>query len=174
MGVEVIGVDWSLAATGVCDAMGVRRTLTPPTRDRVDRLVWFFRQAQALVADLDLLATVLVFEQPYVAGPERGSSTLDLGRLYGVLDVALRHWQHRIAWVPVGTLKVFATGSGKSKKPDLRAEAIKRGGVDIADDNQCDAWWLRLMGLYQYGAPAFDLPASHVRALHSVKWPGWS
>jgi hypothetical protein len=46
VGVEVIGVDWSLAATGVCDAMGVRRTLTPPTKDRVDRLVWFFRQAQ--------------------------------------------------------------------------------------------------------------------------------
>lgn len=174
MGVEVIGVDWSLAATGVCDAMGVRRTLVPPTKDRVDRLVWFFRQAQTLVADHDLLATVLVFEQPFVAGPARGQSTLDLGRLYGVIDVALRHWQGRVAWVAPSTLKKFATGSGASKKGDLRVEAYKRGGVDIADDNQCDAWWLRLMGLYQYGAQAFDLPASHVQALHSVKWPGWS
>ena len=173
MGVQAIGVDWSLSATGVCGELGGLRTLTPPTKDEVDRLVWFFREAQALVRDLDLLGTVLVFESPFM-GQRSPGPTMQLGELYGVVKVALRHWQHRIVWVPPSTLKMYATGKGNATKPDMRAELIKRCGLDIKDDNQCDAWWLRAMALDQYGAPPVELPASHRRALHSVKWPGWS
>lgn len=174
MTVQVIGVDWSLAATGVCTEHGSLRTLAPPTKERVDRLTWFFREAQQLVTEVDILGSVLVFEQPFVAGPAKGQSTLDLGRLYGVIDVALRHWQGRIAWVAPSTLKMYATGSGSAQKGDLRAELIKRNDLDIRDDNQCDAWWLRAMGMDQYGQAVLALPQSHRRALASVKWPGWS
>lgn len=172
MSVDVLGVDLSLAATGVVTADGVRSTLTPPTKDTTDRLEWFYRQFYALVADLDVLGTILMVEAPFVAGPARGSSTLDLGMLHGVFRLATRRFVRRIVWVPPSTLKMYATGRGNATKPDMRVELVKRLELDIKDDNQVDAWWLRAMGLDRYATAPIALPQSHRRALSSVQWPG--
>lgn len=170
---NVIGVDWSLSATGVCNELGALRTLTPPTKDNVARLEWMFRQAQALVAgDVDILSTVLVFESPFMGMKGKADATMALGEMYGVVKLALRKWAGRIVWVAPSTLKVYATGRGNATKPDMRAELIKRAGVDIKDDNQCDAWWLRAMALDRLATAPLELPATHRRALASVTWPG--
>ena len=71
-----------------------------------------------------------------------------------------------------GTLKKFATGNGAAKKPDLRMALYRRAGVDVADDNQVDAWWLRQAGLQHLGDPdAVPLPQTHLSALDKVVWP---
>lgn len=172
MTVDVLGLDLSLSASGVVTADGARTTLTPPTKDTTDRLEWYYRQFYALVQDLDVLNTVLMVEQPFVMGKAHGNTTLDLGEMYGAFRLATKRFVRRIVWVPPATLKVYATGSGSATKPDLRVELFKRAGLDVKDDNQVDAWWLRAMGLDRFGAPPLALPQSHRRALANIKWPG--
>lgn len=48
----------------------------------------------------------------------------------------------------------------------------KRSGIDVPDDNQVDATWLRQMGLAHLGDPdAVPLPQTHLSALDKVAWP---
>jgi hypothetical protein len=49
--------------------------------------------------------------------------------------------------------------------------AYKRAGREFADDNQCDAWWLRAAALDHYGQPEFDLPKVQRERLAKVVWP---
>jgi hypothetical protein len=67
---------------------------------------------------------------------------------FGMLGVALLiegRWSRVTSHVvPALTIKKFWTGSGRAKKPDMIAEAQKRG-YELVDDNQADA-----VALYVY------------------------
>ena len=59
-------------------------------------------------------------------------------------------------------------------------EAYKRTGGKRdftgpgADDNQCDAWWLRQAGMCRLGImEEIDLPKVQQAALDAVDWEGW-
>lgn len=98
----------------------------------------------------------------------------ELGELGGVVKVALIGRAVPYVLVPPTVLKLYALGKGGGKGTDKTAMALaayKRAGVEFPDDNQCDAWWLRNMGLDAYGHAAFELPAGHRKALSSVAWP---
>ena len=46
----------------------------------------------------------------------------------------------------------------------------QRAGLDIADDDQVDAWWLRQMGLHLLADPdAIDLPKAQLAVLAGVR-----
>lgn len=78
----------------------------------------------------------------------------------------------RVAEVPPSTLKRYATGKGTAPKSDMRMALYKRSGIDVPDDNQVDATWLRQMGLAHLGDPdAVPLPQTHLAALDKVVWP---
>jgi hypothetical protein len=49
--------------------------------------------------------------------------------------------------------------------------AYKRFGLEFPDDNQCDAFWLRAMGLDAYHEPLAVLPAVQRDAMTKVDWP---
>ena len=53
----------------------------------------------------------------------------------------------------------------------MEVAAFKGGGVEAGDENQVDAWWLWVAGLYAVGEAPFGLPADQVAALSKVQWP---
>jgi hypothetical protein len=86
----------------------------------------------------------------------KGEALLEVGTPYIVVTPA--------------TVKTFATGKGNATKPDMRMSLYQRTGLDIRDDNQVDAWWLRALGCHLLGTPLLDLPKTHLRALDKVDY----
>ena len=92
---------------------------------------------------------MIVYEQPHLRG---GGSFLTVGltsciELFCASEGIYAHGVH------TGTLKKFATGSGKATKPEMY-EALKNGELAcpkvIQDDNHVDALWLMYYGLTHY------------------------
>jgi hypothetical protein len=69
------------------------------------------------------------------------------------------------------TLKAYATGKGNADKTAMTLAAFKRTGIEFADDNQCDAAWLRWAGLDHYSYAEFELPAAQRARLDKADWP---
>jgi Holliday junction resolvasome RuvABC endonuclease subunit len=102
-----------------------------------------------------------------------GGGHAELAGLHYLVRVGLWEREQRYVVIPPATLKKAATGRGNAPKPDLRAELIKRAGIDLADDNECDAWWLRYAALHHYGHAPFDVPQTHRDAIEKIDWPAF-
>ena len=90
----------------------------------------------------------------------------------GVVRYILVHTGTRYVTVTAATLKKFATGRGNATKPDMRMALYQRAGIDLRDDNQVDAWWLRQLGLHLLEDPErMELPQTHLAALVAVQLP---
>lgn len=165
--IEVLGLDLSLTASGIACAAGPR-TFKPFTKG-VQRLA----DVRICVdAELETHKDVVAIIEGYSFGSRNGGERL--GELGGVIRLLL--WSHDTPFVeiPPNTLKKYATGKGVATKPDMRMAMFKRAGIDEADDNAVDAWWLRQMGLSHYAPSHPDcvpMPASHVEALDKIDWP---
>jgi len=82
--------------------------------------------------------SVIIFEQPHTRG---GYATeILVGMSTRILDICATIGIESMS-VHSATLKKFATGSGKSKKPDMLL-ALSKTGISVEDDNECDAIWL--------------------------------
>lgn len=72
----------------------------------------------------------------------RRHMSTDASHCYGGFLAILTSWceHHGIAYqgVPVGTIKLFATGKGNANK-DAMVDAMKKKGFKPADDNEADA-----------------------------------
>jgi hypothetical protein len=173
----VLGLDLSITATGICTPTAELSTFRP-TLDGDARLWEIRNHVVSLLPGVELVA----IEGPFVG---RGV-TLPLAMLHGAVRVALISNSTPFLVVPPATLKTYATGRGNATKPDMRMELFKRttrtdphdtdehrthGGLDIADDNQTDAWWLRALALDLAGAPVLSLPQTHRRALDKLALP---
>ena len=157
---SVIGLDLSLTSSGICNSSGA--CITVKGQDGDDRLVHlgdtishFPRAELAVIEDLP-------------RGAMGGTST---GMAQGVARYVLRMIGVPYVLVPPSSLKTYATGKGTADKVAMALAAYKRAEVEFANDDECDAWWLRAMGLDALGEPLFELPASHRRALDKVDWP---
>ncbi len=167
---NVIGIDPSLTGTGVANADGDLTTITSKPlgdtlTDRHDRLLDIVADVLPL-DDVDLV----VIEAPSL-GQSRQGGTLDRNGLWWLLIHELHLAHHTVLEVAPATLKKYATGKGNATKPDMRVELFKRTGVDLRDDNQVDAWWLRALGHHVLGEPLVDLPQTHLAALVKVTRP---
>lgn len=172
--IDVYGLDLSLAATGVCLPDGrVGKITTPPherggvytleTRcmDIRDRIIDRINRTSGL-------RVLCVIEDVPMA---RGQLLAQLGFMQGVVRIGLLAEGIDFAMVTASQLKMFATGKGVGPKPNMRVALVQRMGIDIVDDNQCDAWWLRAMGKQALGVPLLELPLANLRALAKVQWP---
>lgn len=91
---------------------------------------------------------VIAYEQPH----HRGGAATEIA--YGFLtEVKTRAAAQRIELMPVhsSTLKKWATGKGNAGKPEMIAEA-KRRGFDPIDDNEADACLLYEYAMAELGA----------------------
>jgi Holliday junction resolvasome RuvABC endonuclease subunit len=163
---RVLALDLSLAATGVATPHGELSTIKPTSNGDIR-----YHEIQRRVRDLltDLAPDLVVMED--VPTGIRNAAAGPLAMVHGAVRTRLIDWEIPYITVPPATLKVYATGRGNAPKPDLRMELYKRTGIDVTDDNQVDAAWLRYLALDLAGQPELKLPATHRRALAKLSLP---
>lgn len=172
---NVSGVDPSIAGCGlarVVDGVVVTATIaTKPQgdalRDRLDRARFVAGRA------LDWLPTSGLF---VIEAPSFGSSSQGLRWermfLYGLLCDHLTRRGHVVEVAPT-TRAMYATGSGRSKKPEvLAAMRLSFPGVRVSNDNAADALALAAMGSRNLGLPleAVDLTKKQMAAGQTLPW----
>jgi Holliday junction resolvasome RuvABC endonuclease subunit len=160
----VLGLDLSLTATGVCLPDGSTHTIKTNTKHGDRRLLHI---GQAIANALAPGADLAVVEDL----PTHAHSAGITGMVHGVVRAALLEAGVPYVLVAPATLKKYATGAGNGDKTAMAIAALKRAGAEFADDNQCDAFWLRAAGLDRLGHPLFPLPQAQRDALDKVTWP---
>lgn len=169
----VIGLDLSLTATGIAYPDGTTATIKTRQKDGDRRLLdiaeairWAAGEGQGPMGS-DVRPVLAVLEDL----PKHAMAAGITGMVHGVARAVLLEAKVPYATVVPATLKAYATGKGSGDKTPMAMAAYKRAGVEFADDNQCDAWWLRAAGLDWLGAPLFELPKAQRERLAKVQWP---
>jgi hypothetical protein len=157
-----IGIDPSLDGTGL--AYGDELLTVRGAGDERLRLIY-----RAVVTATGGTGLAIVEDLP-----THGMGAGKTGMAQGVVRLALLHEALPYVLVAPATLKKYATGRGNATKPDMRVELLKRTGLDLRDDNQVDAWWLRALGMDLKGAPLLTMPQSHRACLAKLPAAVWS
>jgi Holliday junction resolvasome RuvABC endonuclease subunit len=163
---RVLGLDLSLTGTGIAHIDGSTCTVRTRGKDGDRRLIQIQDAVRAACAPGVDLAVIegLPTHGAYMIGT--------LGVVHGAVRVVLAILGIPYVYIPVTTLKAYATGKGGADKAKMAAAALGATGLMFADDNQCDAWWLRMAGLDRLGHAEVVLPAAQRARLGAVKkWP---
>lgn len=161
---NVVGLDLSIAATGCCHPDGEVETWKYAAKHGDLRLRYI---ADEVEASAMTCPDLFVIEDL----PTHAHGAGITGMVHGAVRTVLLELAVPYALVPPATLKKYATGKGNADKTAMALALYKRTGLELADDNQVDAWWLRAAGLHHLGQPVVDLPAAQVEALAKVEWP---
>lgn len=163
----VIGLDLSITATGICGIDGECMTVGGKATDGDARLVAIATAVELAALPLGADVDLVVIEDI----PTHAKSAGITAMVHGSVRPRLIAIGVPYALVTPATLKKYATGKGNADKTAMALALYKRTGIELADDNQVDAWFLRAAGLHYLGAPVVDLPAAQVEALSKVAWP---
>jgi Holliday junction resolvasome RuvABC endonuclease subunit len=161
---RVLGLDLSLTATGICLPNGSTLTIKTKTADGDRRLVHIAETIRAIATEGADLAVIEDL-------PTHAKAAGITGMVHGAARVELIRAGVPFALIVPATLKAYATGTGAGDKTAMALAAFKRAGFEFADDNQCDAWWLRCAGLDRLGWPPIELPKAQRDRLGKAKWP---
>jgi Holliday junction resolvasome RuvABC endonuclease subunit len=164
---NIIGMDLSVRATGLCFRDGTAVVVKPKSQgdarfdEIAQRVMGFVRACDAHLAVIEKAPPGL-----------KGHADLIYG-VQAVIRTELVRAGIPYAEVDPNKLKKFATGNGSADKTAMAVAALKRAGLEFQDDNACDAWWL-----YQAGQVHYDpelallvLPKDQTAALAGVVWP---
>jgi len=162
---NILGLDLSIAATGVCWPDGDTDAILGKSTDGDARLVTIVDRIYR--AHLGFQFDLAVLEDLPVHGKAAGIT----GMVHGAVRLALQRMKVPYALLAPATLKAYATGTGTADKHAMRMAAFKRANLEFKDDNQCDAWWLRQAGLDWTGHPEIQLPQAQRARLEKAKWP---
>jgi Holliday junction resolvasome RuvABC endonuclease subunit len=94
------------------------------------------------------------------------------GMVHGVIRNRLQREGIPYGDVGPSSLKKYATGKGGASKTEMSLAAVKRGGVEISNDNECDAWWLWIMANHYLGQELFSLPKLQAEMLNTIEMKG--
>ena len=163
---NILALDLSIAATGICSPSGDLTTFKPKSAGEHR-----FDEIAAHVRDLvvSTKAEMVVMEDVFIG--QNASSSKPLCMLHGAVRLQLMRKKIPYAVVSPMSLKKFATSKHQAKKPDMRMAWYKRTGKDNADVDQVDAAWLFTMAHQAYGSPRFEMPAANCQAIEKVAWP---
>lgn len=161
----VVGLDLSITATG-CASDGGTQTWKLAAKLGDSRLSSIASAVDSLCCDEPQPTLVVIEDLPTHA---HGAGIT--GMVHGAVRVVLLRRGIPYVLVTPASLKKYATGKGNAGKPEMAVALFKRTGLELGDDNQVDAAWLRYMGLDALGAPAFDLPAAQREAMTKIGWP---
>lgn len=162
----VLGIDPSLSATGIAHRFGGLTVAGGDAWAGDQRLAWI-HNAVLMACEGEPHPVLAVVEDL----PTHAHGAGKTGMAQAAVRLALMTAGVPYALMTAATLKKYATGNGNAAKPDLRMALYKRTGVDIRDDNEVDAAWLRLAGLDWLGHPVVALPKQQRAALDKVAWP---
>jgi Holliday junction resolvasome RuvABC endonuclease subunit len=171
---RVIGLDLAAESTGVALPDGSTLTIRAPKqagkrRTLADDLARMDHAASQIGLVLGHGVDLAVIED-YAPGI-RSAAAHRLAEIGGIARLACHRASVPIALVNAMHLKIYATGTAKAEKRDMSMEAYKRAGVEFPNSDECDAWWLRAMGLDRMGRPVAEMPQMHRAALAKVTWP---
>ena len=170
---RIVALDLSLTATGVAHA---DRDQPPATRlveteakqfnGTTARIAWVRDTIVNLTSDADLV----VIEEPVAYGM-KSMSAVDVAGLNWVVRMALHDLGIRFVDVNNSTAKTYSTGSGRAKKHDILAAAIRRLGYGGSSSDEADALWLLEMARDHYELVRPRVPETHRKALAKIEWP---
>jgi Holliday junction resolvasome RuvABC endonuclease subunit len=164
--VNIVGLDLSLAGTGVALPNGNTFTINGPAELGDQRLYNLASMLHSVMEPYGRIDLAMLEDLP-INGRGAGLT----GMVQGVARLLLIQEQIPYALVAAASLKKYATGNGKATKADMRMALYQRFAIDIHDDNQVDAWWLRHAGLDWHGTPHAVMPATQRASLDKIKWP---
>lgn len=170
---RVLGLDLSMTASGVCLPDGATRTIKTNAKDGDRRLQHIVNEVGLALGESqdgrrDGCDLVVMEEAPPGL---KGPAIKAIHMVHGAVRLRLIDFDTPYVVINPTTLKAYATGSTSADKTAMAMAAYKRAGREFADDNQCDAWWLRAAGLDWYGQPEFELPKAQRERLAKVTWP---
>lgn len=115
---------------------------------------------------------LVAIESPFI-NPRLGRTGMKLAELGGIVRHSL--WRRGIDWLDISpsTLKKVATGKGNASKDEVLSAAFRRGDLmfDGTSNDEADAWWLWVACTHLTGAPAVDLPVTHLKGLEKLTLP---
>lgn len=163
---NILALDLSLTATGVCHSDGSTETLQTKVRG-CDRLRWLRDEIlrRALAVD------VVVIEGYSYAS--KGAAVVSIGELGGVVRLALHERDLPYVEIPPACRAKYMTGRGNASKDDVLQQAVFRSGRVFDDTHQADAWVLWQMALAHYRPESTLLvrvPAGNRGVLARVVW----
>lgn len=176
----IIAIDPSLSATG----LAIWRAGQPLYLCTIRTQLWEDVNGWDTPARLDRIArqithfispgeTVVTIEGQIKPSNEamRGTSTLDLAQLRGVITTDIYRENVPINIVHPSTLKAFVK-PGRCNKDDMVREARNvLGARNVVDnDNEADAFWLLAMTLQAYGYPVVRRTPRRKTFVGKVKW----
>lgn len=161
---RIMGLDLSIAETGVCEPNGGTFSLPQKAAWGDSRLRRIRDSLKATVIDLGVEFAVIEDLPTHAHGA--GIT----GMVHGAVRLALADLGVPYVVLTPATLKKFATGKGNSNKTAMALHAFKRAGREFGDDNQCDAWWLWAAGMDHFGPALFPLPVAQRAALDVITW----
>jgi hypothetical protein len=190
---KIIGVDPSMTATGLCAWDGTTSTVKTVAKQRDNRL----RVIREAVAD-QAWSTAPLTERGGRAVQIRNREGMSVPHFpvdLAVVEEPIHYrakvttaamWMVqaavRMALMDAGVpyvvvnnqwVKAYAGGGGHDKDA-MAAAAYETDGSVFADDNQCDAWWLRQMAMDHYGLLRLGtrrVAPSQRAWLDKVEWP---
>jgi len=170
---RVIGLDLSMTATGVALPDGTTQTIKTNQKDGDRRLQHIVDQVGLALGsgddDIGDACDLVVMEEapPGLKGP----AIKAIHMVHGAVRLRLIDFGTPYAVINPTVLKAYATGATSADKTAMAMAAYKRTGREFADDNQCDAAWLRWAGLDWLGHPEFALPTAQRDRLTKATWP---
>lgn len=166
MTIKVVGLDLSMTATGLAHTAGDLACwhLIRPKSVKDRRL----GEIKAQVRSYSTRANFVLVEML----PPNMKGAGITGMVQGVIRDMLIE-----AGIPYGdigpsSLKKYATGRGGASKTEMSLAAMKRGGVELAENNLCDAWWLWAMANDYLDQPVFQLPKVQRDELGKIELKG--
>lgn len=171
MTLRILALDLSIAATGIALPDGTAVTVKTRAQDGDRRLQTIVDHIGGALDDgpdetRDNVDLVVIEDLPTHA-----KSAGITGMVHGAVRLRLLDFRTPYVLVTPATLKAYATGKGNADKTAMAVAALKRSGREFADDNQCDAFWLRAAALDWYDHPEFAMPRAQRDRLAKVAWP---
>ena len=163
---RILALDLSITAPGLCLPDGTTRTIKTRSADGDRRLQHIVDEIGIALGDRDECDLAVIEDLPTHA-----KSAGITGMVHGAARLRLLDFNVPYVLITPATLKAYATGKGNADKTAMAIAALKRAGREFADDNQCDAFWLRAAGLDWYGVPEFTVPQAQRDRLTKVTWP---
>lgn len=140
---KVMGIDPSLNSTGLALVDGSTATLKQKPADGDYRLVKIRCAIQGRVQPPSRPDLVVMEDLPRNA---MGAGIT--GQVQGIIREVLQANRVPYLLVSAATLKKFGSGSGRADKAGMRAAWLEYSGVDNPRDDEVDAAWLRVLGIY--------------------------
>jgi Holliday junction resolvasome RuvABC endonuclease subunit len=139
-----LGIDQSLRSSGVAvvsegqDVQFIGR-IAPGKLTGVQRLASIRSALRDVLAGEPGIRFAALEGYAYDVGAGR---VFELGEVGSVVKLVLHDAAIPFVIVPPASLKLFVTGSGQAKKEQMRQAVLKKWGISIEQDDECDAFGL--------------------------------